>query len=134
MLTSLYDNAKTEAAKEYLGLLGNRVLCSKLYLDCIHDGLALKEVPHQKNNPVAPVYRKRVNEICEKCIAGYERMLRILAQQMPDRGCLGTIVSIWNGPVFGMMTQNHKLTGAALDAPTNNEISLDAPPLPTFAK
>ena len=134
MLTSLYNNAKTEAAKEYLSLLGNRVLCSKLYLDCIHDGLALKEVPHQKNNPVAPTDRKKVNQICEKCIAGYERMLRILAQQMPDRGCLGTIVSIWNGPVFGMMTQNHKLTGAPLDAPVNNEISLDTPPLPTFVK
>ena len=134
MLTNLYNNAKTEAAKEYLSLLGNRVLCSKLYLDCIHDGLALKEVPHQKNNPVAPTDRKKVNQICEKCIAGYERMLRILAQQMPDRGCLGTIVSIWNGPVFGMMTQNHKLTGAPLDAPVNNEISLDTPPLPTFVK
>ena len=134
MLTTLYDNAKTEAAREYLSLLGNRVLCSKLYLDCIHDGLALKQIPHKKNNPVPPAYKKKASEICEKCIAGYERMLRILAQQMPDRGCLGIIVSIWNGPVWGMMTQNHKLTGAPLDAPASSEVSLDAPPLPTFAK
>ena len=134
MLTTLYDNAKTEAAREYLSLLGNRVLCSKLYLDCIHDGLALKQIPHKKNNPVPPAYKKKASEICEKCIAGYERMLRILAQQMPDRGCLGIIVSIWNGPVWGMMTQNHKLTGAPLDAPASSEASLDAPPLPTFAK
>ena len=75
-----------------------------------------------------------MNEICEKCIAGYERMLRILSQQMPDRGCLGIIVSIWNGPVWGMMTQKHKLTGAPLDAPASSEVSLDAPPLPTFMK
>ena len=134
MLTTLYDNAKTEAAREYLSLLGNRVLCSKLYLDCIHDGLALKQIPHKKNNPVPPAYKKKASQICEKCIAGYERMLRILAQQMPDRGCLGIIVSIWNGPVWGMMTQNHKLTGAPLDAPASSEVSLDAPPLPTFAK
>ena len=134
MLTTLYDNAKTEAAREYLSLLGNRVLCSKLYLDCIHDGLELKQIPHKKNNPVPPAYKKKASEICEKCIAGYERMLRILAQQMPDRGCLGIIVSIWNGPVWGMMTQNHKLTGAPLDAPASSEVSLDAPPLPTFAK
>lgn len=134
MLTNLYNNAQTEAAKEYLGLLGNRVLCSKLYLDCIHNGLALRNVPRQKDGSVSPVDQKKVNEICEKSIAGYERMLRIYAQQMPDRGCLGTIVSIWNGPVFGMMTQNHRLGGAALDAPIRNEVSLDAPPLPTFAK
>lgn len=134
MLTTLYDNAKTEAAREYLSLLGNRVLCSKLYLDCIHDGLELKQIPHKKNNPVPPAYKKKASQICEKCIAGYERMLRILAQQMPDRGCLGIIVSIWNGPVWGMMTQNHKLTGAPLDAPASSEVSLDAPPLPTFAK
>ena len=134
MLTTLYDNAKTEAAREYLSLLGNRVLCSKLYLDCIHDGLELKQIPHKKNNPVPPAYKKKASQICEKCIAGYERMLRILAQQMPDRGCLGIIVSIWNGPVGGMMTQNHKLTGAPLDAPASSEVSLDAPPLPTFAK
>ncbi len=81
---------------------------------------------------VTPAYRKQADEICRKCIAEYERMLRIYAQQMPDRGCLGTIVSIWNGPVYGMMTLNHKLTGAPLDAPANNEIPLDTPPLPTF--
>ena len=134
MLTDLYDKAGTEAAKEYLGLLGNRVLCSKLYLDCIHNGTALSSVPRQKDGSVSPANQKKINRICEKSIAGYERMLRIYSQQMPDRGCLGTIVSIWNGPVFGMMTQNHRLGGAALDAPVSNEVSLDAPPLPTFAK
>ena len=134
MLTALYNNAKTEAAKEYLALLGNRVLCSKLYLDCILQGIALRDVPHKEDGSVPAANQKQARDICEKCIAGYERMLRIMAQQMPDRGCLGTIVSIWNGPVLGMMTLNHKLTGADLDAPLRNEVSLDAPPLPTFAK
>ena len=132
MLTRLYENATTDAAKEYLSLLGNRVLCSKLYLDCVNEGTTLRDLPRQDDGMVTPAYRKQADEICQKCIAEYERMLRIYAQQMPDRGCLGTIVSIWNGPVYGMMTLNHKLTGAPLDAPANNEIPLDTPPLPTF--
>jgi len=134
MLTDLYNNASTPAAKEYFGLLGNRVLCSKLYLDCIHQGIALRDVPHRQDGTIPPANQKQAREICEKCIDGYEQMLRIMAQQMPDRGSLGTIVSIWNGPVYGMMTLNNKLTGAPLDAPISIEVSHDAPPLPTFAK
>ena len=133
-LTHLYDNATAQAAKDYLSLLGNRVLCSKLYLDCVCQGMALADVPREKDGTVAPENKKMVNEICEKTIAGYERMLRIYAQQMPDRGCLGTVVSIWNGPVYGMMLLNHHLGGAPLDVPVSNEVPLDAPPLPTFIK
>ena len=134
LLTDLYKNAKTDAAKEYLSLLGNRVLCSKLYLDSIIDGMELDKVPREEDGSVAPANKKRVNEICQKAIAGYERMLHIMAQQMPDRGCLGTIVSIWNGPVYGMMLLNHNLGGAPLDAPVSTDIPLDTPPLPTFIK
>lgn len=132
MLTRLYDQSSSPSARDYLGLLGNRVLCSKLYMDCILQGLALRDVPRQEDGMVSSAHWKQVNQICERGIASYEQMLRIYAQQLPDRGCLGEIVSIWNGPVYGLMYLNHTLGGAPLDAPQSSEVSLDTPPLPAF--
>lgn len=133
-LTDLYRSSDTGAAREYIGLLGNRVLCSKLYLDCILQGMALRDIPRGEDGTIAPSDQRRVNEVCSKCIAGYERMLRIYARQLPDRGSLGQIVSIWNGPLYGMMHLNHTLGGVPLDTSGRTEISLDSPPLPAFCQ
>ncbi len=132
LLTQLYESTQTKDGKEYLELLGNRVLCSKLYLDVIQGGLALGSIPREADGSISAANQKKVNDICERAIAGYERCLHIYAQILPDRGSLGTIVSIWNGPVFGMINLNHTLGGAPLDAPSR-EVPLDAPPLPTFS-
>lgn len=132
MLTDLYNKEDAQYAKEYLELLGNRVLCSKLYLDTVMDGLALKDIPHINDGIVSPADQKKVNAICEKCIAEYEQVLRIFANQLPDRGCLGTMAAIWNGPVYGLMIQNNKYGGAPLEHPSG-DVHLDLPPLPSFA-
>lgn len=134
MLADLYEKEDAKYAREYFALLGNRVLCSKLYLDTVIDGLALKDIPHIEDGVVSPADQKKVNAICEKCIAEYEQVLTIFANQLPDRGCLGTMAAIWNGPVLGLMYQNHKYGGAALEHPAGTDVHLDLPPLPSFAK
>lgn len=134
MLTDLYDKEDARYAKEYLALLGNRVLCSKLYLDAVIDGMALLDIPDIEDRTLSPAEQKKVNAICTKCIAEYEQVLEIFANQLPDRGCLGTMAAIWNAPVRGMMFMNHKFGGAALEHPSVNDVHLDLPPLPTFAK
>ena len=108
------------------------MLCSKLYLDTIAEVVALGDIPHIEDGIISPSDRKKINAICEKCIAQYKQVLRIFANQLPDRGCLGTMAAIWNGPVRGLMYQNYKYGGVPMEQSSGNDEHLDLPPLPSI--
>ena len=58
--------------------------------------------------------------------------MKIFAQMMPDRGCEGTLVSIWNAPVKGLGKYIKQLLGEDSAEIKVNEEPIDAPPLPIF--
>lgn len=51
---------------------------------------------------------------------------------MPDRGCEGTLVSLWNAPVRGLKIYRSKLGGVAPEELPRSNKPVDAPPLPIF--
>ena len=132
MITDLYEREDAGYAKEYLALLGNRVLCSKLYLDTVAEVVALGDIPDIEDGIISPADRKKINAISEECIAQYKQVLRIFAKQLPDRGCLGTMAAIWNGPIRGLMYQNYKYGGVPMEQSLGNDEHLDLPPLPSI--
>ena len=49
---------------------------------------------------------------------------------MPDRGCEGTLINLWHGPVYGVKVLRARVAGIPLDVPAQQTTATDAPPLP----
>lgn len=62
----------------------------------------------------------------------FDQYMEVHAQMMPDRGCEGTLVSLWNAPVRGLKIYRSKLGGVAPEELPRSNKPVDAPPLPIF--
>jgi hypothetical protein len=49
---------------------------------------------------------------------------------MRDRGCEGTLINLWHGPVYGLKVWRQKLTGIPITDPLVEGKNGEGPPLP----
>lgn len=127
-LSKLATDTTHPDAKAYLLLLGNRTLCSILYLQAFKEATAIRTI---QSNPSAEEMKKAA-EICDYALALFNQYIDMYAQLLPDRGSEGTIVSVWNSPIYGLKLLREKLAGIPLDELPHSEKPIDAPPLPIF--
>ncbi|HBY53555.1 MAG TPA: hypothetical protein DEH15_14080 [Marinilabiliales bacterium] len=132
MLTELMKNSSKPSAKEYLKFLGNRILASVVYLNAFIEAAQIRTIIKDKSGNISPEEQKRAVDICNHALMTFEQFMGIYAQMMPDRGCEGTLVSVWNSPMMGLKVWRSKLGGVPLESAYSSEIPLDAPPLPIF--
>lgn len=132
LITGLYTNAKDDRTRTYLGLLGNRTLCSVLYLNAFKDATALRTIVKAEDGTILESEKARAAEICNHALAGFERYMKTYALIMPDRGCEGTVMSVWAAPMQGLRVLRNTLGGIPLEEVSRSSKSLDAPPLPIF--
>jgi hypothetical protein len=60
----------------------------------------------------------------------YDRYLEAHGKTMPDRGCEGTLINLWHGPMYGVKVLREKIAGIPMDVPAQKTSATDAPPLP----
>ena len=130
-LSKLYREAKTAAAIDYLKLLGNRVLCSTLYMNAFKDATAIRSIHKEANGSISAAEQKRAVEICNHALLGFERYMKTYANLLPDRGGEGTVMSIWFSPMRGLRELRSRWGGTPLDKPAQSSQPLDEPPYPS---
>lgn len=123
---------KKSVAYDYLSFIGNRILCSVIYLDAFIEAVEIQNIRKEVDGTVSKPEQLRAQEICNRALLLFDQYMKIHAQMMPDRGCEGTLVSLWNAPIRGLKVYRAKLGGVALEELPHNDKSVDAPPLPIF--
>jgi len=53
---------------------------------------------------------------------------------MPDRGCEGTLISIYHSPLRGLKILRELNGGVSMEEKINTDSPVDAPPLPLLEK
>lgn len=127
-LTALLKQCEKDSTSyDYLSLICNRVLCSILYLDAFYEAVNIQKVSDEKHH--TDESKSYVRNVCDKALLIFEQYMSKHAEMLVDRGCEGTLVSIWNAPIRGLKIYREKLGGVPMDGPSSLE-AVDAPPLP----
>lgn len=121
---------KKSAAHEYLALVGNRILCTVIYLDAFAEASNLQSVKALPDGTYSASEQERAREICNRALLKFDMYMEVLARLMPDRGCQGTLVSLWNSPIRGLKIYRSRMGGVGLDELPYKDQAVDAPPLP----
>lgn len=120
---------KTEKGTEayhYLAFVCNRVLCSVLYLDAFREAVNIQRFNGQDQTEDS---QAQIREICDKALLIFDQYMAKHAEMLEDRGCEGTLVSVWNSPIRGLKIYRSRLGGVPMDGPSSLD-AVDAPPLP----
>lgn len=127
MLTDLLGKLDEDSnASAYLSFVCNRILCSVLYLDAFAEAVNIQNIPQQTSVEETQAY---VRKVCDKALLIFDQYMHKHAEMLLDRGCEGTLVSVWNAPIRGLKIYRERLGGVPMDGPSSLE-AVDAPPLP----
>lgn len=117
----------TPEARRAVELLENRTEASALYLEALRTGAGIRRFDSRKMDEKQ---RRECAEICNKALEQFDIFLEKYAALLPDRGSEGTLVSVWNAPVYGLKRVRQQLTGIPMGETWHNDRPADAPPLP----
>ena len=84
------DNNKE--GKALLRLLNNRLQATIVYLSAFEKGVEIQQFVEKD---LTPAQRLKIASILNSTIEGFEHYIKLYADEMPDRGCEGTIISAW---------------------------------------
>lgn len=115
-------------AHAYLSFLCNRLLCSVLYLDAFHEAVGIQQAS-KAGKPGSEEEKAYVREVCDRALLIFDQYMEKHAEMLVDRGCEGTLVSVWNAPVRGLKICRERMGGVPMDSPSSLD-AVDAPPLP----
>ena len=110
----------TPGGRKLLAFLDNRLRCSIL----------LCEAYESQNDLNASVSKEDAGKICNRTMAIFKQYADTYAEQLPDRGGEGLVVSFYNGPMKGLLKTRQSTAGIPFDAPSSTSQSVDAPPSP----
>lgn len=133
LLAQLIEGMEKEApAYNYLAFLGNRILCSVMYFDAFLEAADIRTVRAGEDGIIPETEKARAQEICDHALLRFEQYMETHSQMMPDRGCQGTLVSVWNAPIRGLKVFRSRMAGIPMEARPHSTTPVDAPPLPIF--
>ncbi|MCG9793136.1 hypothetical protein [Flavobacterium algicola] len=121
---------KNKYGREVLSLLDNRIRTTIVYIKAFEKGRELTQFDTKK--PLSEEQRIKYVAICNEMLALFEQYTHIYAQINPDRGVVGNLVSLWNGPVHGVKVLRQKFGGVEFKEEIPFGTVVDAPPLPTI--
>ncbi len=132
MLSNLMSETKNQAGKEYLSFLGNRVLCSVIYLKAFREAAEIRSIKAEGQKTLSAPDKEKAIEICNHALLVFNQYMETHARMLPDRGCEGTLVSVWNAPIKGLKVLRSNFGGVPVEEPPHSVKPVDAPPLPIF--
>lgn len=132
MFSELLTGTECQSARDYLSFLGNRTLASVIYLKAFSEAAELRTIKTQPDGTIDEAEKQRAIEICNHALMVFDQYMQTHAQQMPDRGSEGTLVSVWNAPIRGLKVLRSRMGGVPMDEVAHSDTPIDAPPLPIF--
>jgi hypothetical protein len=75
--------------------------------------------------------RKQAAVICSRALAMLDRYMELHAELLPDRGCEGTLVSVYHTPVAVLKRLLFEYGGVGEPLPVRDE-EIDEPPTPLY--
>jgi len=130
LANALKQTKKGTVANDYLAFKGNRALCTVIFLDAFSEATKLQSIKRDNSGKISKKEQKRAEEICNKSLLKLDQFLEMYARMMPDRGCEGTLASVWNAPVWGLKISRSKYSGIPIEEMPHSDEAIDAPPLP----
>ncbi|MDO5971933.1 hypothetical protein Q4Q35_19195 [Flavivirga aquimarina] len=127
-LKSCTQETKNKNGRSILALLDNRIRTTIIYIKAFEKGRELKQF--DTNNTLTEENRIKYVGICNEMLALFEQYTHLYAQINPDRGCVGNLLSLWNGPVNGVKVLRQKFGGIPYKEPIPFGTVVDEPPLP----
>ncbi len=121
----------SENGKEYLSFLDNRMRASIIYLKAIAKTTELQAL--FKDREVDTFTEKEKEDIvktCDEALVLTNQYISTHTEQMPDRGCEGTLVSFYYTPPSVIKTIRQKFGNVSADKAPEISKSTDAPPAP----
>ncbi len=127
-LKACSSETKNQHGRSVLALLDNRIRTTIIYIKAFEKGRELKQFDTSKT--LTEENRLKYVEICNEMLALFEQYTHLYAQINPDRGTVGNLLSLWNGPVNGVKVLRHKFGGIPFKEAIPFGTVVDAPPLP----
>jgi len=116
--------------RDQLALLENRLLTSHLYLSAFEVACGVQELPKDNGNAYPKTSKEQAGILLDRSLRLYDRYMEAHGRSMPDRGCEGTLINLWHGPVYGVKVLRERIAGIPMDVPAQQSTATDAPPLP----
>ncbi len=116
--------------RKYLELLENRLSCTILHLKSFIVMASLKQLFGAKDAAKFTFEDKaQIIKVCTEALEIQHKYIRLHAEKIDDRGCEGTLISYYHGPM--MLVRNIRKTyGGYEDAIPVQKETVDAPPAP----
>lgn len=132
MFTTLLNTTTDPAGQSYLSFLGNRTLCSVIYLKAFREACEVRTITKESDGTVSEASKKQTIEIRNHALLVFDQYMETHAQLLPDRNSEGTLVSVWNAPIKGLKILRSQLTGVPIEEIPHSDQPVDAPPRPIF--
>lgn len=126
-LQALMKETASSEGWKVLSLLENKTTATVLYLKAFNIATDIRTVDEQE---ATEEEREYFVDVCNRALSSFEECIEEYAEQLPDRGSEGVIVSIWNAPMYGLKLIREKVGGVPFKENWHNERPIDSPPLP----
>jgi hypothetical protein len=113
-----------------LSLLENRLLTSHLYLSAFEAACGIQDIKKDNGGAYPKSAQEQAGIMLDRSLRLYDRYMEAHGKAMPDRGCEGTLINLWHGPVYGVKVLRARIAGIPMDVPAQQTTATDAPPLP----
>lgn len=126
-IRSCLASVKSDAGRKLLTLLENRLNATVVYLKAFEKGSEIQQFD-QKN--LTEEQRKKIAGILNETIAGFNKYIKLYSEEMPDRGCEGTIISAYYVRIDALKRIRQDICGIPYGGNQQADKSFDAPPAP----
>ena len=108
MMNSCGYSSGNKEGKALLALLNNRLQATIVYLKTFEKGVHIQQFD-EKN--LTADQRIKIASILNETIMGIEQYIKIYSEEMPDRGCEGTMISAWYVRIDALKKMRQNLCG-----------------------
>jgi hypothetical protein len=129
LLAQCAKRTASEAGRGFLSFLDNRVRCTMLYLRAMAKGSELQRFKGLEPQQLSDAQKVELAQICDAALGILDQYMALHAEAMPDRGCQGTLISLYYTPPAVLKRIREDYAGIPSDQP-HVETGHDEPPSP----
>jgi hypothetical protein len=129
LLGQCAKQTSAEAGRTFLLFLDNRVRCTMLYLKAMAKGSELHRFKDLQPESLSTSQKVDLMQICDAALGLLEQYMALHAEAMPDRGCQGTLISLYHTPPAVLKRIRQDYAGIPSDQPPAAQ-GHDEPPSP----
>ena len=127
----LFSNRRVEIAADWNFFCTFICDCLLAVAHFFVESAKIRDISKQSDGTYTAADKTKAEQCCSSALGKMNQYMKIFAKMMPDRGCEGTLVSVWNAPINGLKKYMKQVLGEEIDMPASSD-AIDAPPLLIF--